>query len=191
MKDENRAQKRPHLPSRQESLALYTAEFVPNFNSRKISISSWLFSSSFMCHPPAPPPPSPSPSSAPRQQSLNPSPRQQKPRRTRCRRTDGRRRRSRLVEEAQKNLELACRPTDTGLRRVLRRITRFIQSGASGFRPKIMKSPSNSVTETVLHYCVKSPKSSKPISVGHGAPCTPTRRARAQSRVRRERERER
>ena len=56
-----------------------------------------------------------------------------------------------------KNLELAGLPTDTGLRRVLRRITRFIQSGASEFRPKIMKSPSNSVTDSVLHYCVKSP----------------------------------
>ena len=85
----------------------------------------------------------------------------------------------------------AGRPTDSGLRRVLRRITRFIQSRASEFRPKIMKSPSNSVTDSILHYCVKSPDSSKPISVGHGAPCTPTRRARAQSRVRRKRERER
>ena len=63
-------------------------------------------------------------------------------------------------------------------------ITRLIRSGASGFRPKIMKS----VTDTVSLDRLKSPVSSKPISVGHGAPCTPTRRARAQSRVRRERE---
>ena len=98
MEDENRAQKRQHLPSQSRHSALYTPEFVPNFNSRKISISSWLFSSSFMCHPPAPPPSGPQ-----QQQSLNPSPRQQKPRRTRRAdgRTDGR---SRLVEEAQKTL---------------------------------------------------------------------------------------
>ena len=115
MEDENRAQKRQHLPSQSRHSALYTPEFVPNFNSRKISISSWLFSSSFMCHPPAPPPSGPQ-----QQQSLNPSPRQQKPRRTRRGRTDGRA--IQTCGGGTKNLELADRPTDTGLR-VLRRKT--------------------------------------------------------------------
>ena len=100
--------------SSSSSSALYTTEFVPNFNSRKISISSWLFSSSFMCHPPAPPPPPPPSASAPPAAVTQPEPQTTKTptdgRRTRCGRTDGR---SRLVEEAQKTLSWpAGPPTD-------------------------------------------------------------------------------
>ena len=104
MEDENRAQKRQHLPSKSRHSALYTPEFVPNFNSRKISISSWLFSSSFMCHPPAPPPSGPHSSSHSTRAPDNKNPD------GRGARTDGRTdERSRLVEEAQKTLSW---PTD-------------------------------------------------------------------------------
>ena len=97
--------------SSSSSFALYTTEFVPNFNSRKISISSWLFSSSFMCHPPAPPPPS---ASAPPAAVTQPEPQTTKTptdgRRTRCGRTDGRT--IQTCGGGTKNLELAGRPAD-------------------------------------------------------------------------------
>ena len=184
MKDENRAQKRQHLPSRQRVARIVYSRVCPkfqfqkNFNLQLAFFKFFYVSSSGSSSLPRPLHGSSHSTRAP--DNKNPDGRDADGR------TDGRRRRSRLVEEAQKNLELAGRPADTGLHRVLRRITRFIQSGASEFRPKIMKS----VTDTVSLDHRKSPVFSKPISVGHGAPCTPTRRARAQSRVRRERERE-
>ena len=93
----------------QELSALYTTEFVPNFNSRKISISSWLFSSSFMCHPPAPPPPPPS-ASAPPAAVTQPEPQTTKTP------TDGRGADGRTIQTCgggTKNLELAGRGRPT------------------------------------------------------------------------------
>ena len=129
MEDEIRAQKKTNIchaiSARVLRIVYNTAEFVPNFNSRKISISSWLFFKFFYVS-------SSGSSSSSLQQSLNPSPQTTKTptdgrTRTRCRRTDGR---SRLVEEAQKTLSWpterpSYRSTNTALC-VLRRKTDFV-----------------------------------------------------------------